>query len=144
MNFFKKVIIISGISCFLFIPFLVVKVDAQANTQVSNSSLTTAINTNKELQYGLKGAAEEAGLPDSVGGKKSIFEVIGALVQGGLSLMALAFFALTLYAGILWMIARGDSARVDKSKQILEEAFIGLIIIVSAYAIVNFVFKGIF
>ena len=52
------------------------------------------------------------------------------------------FFALTVYAGVLWMTAAGDPKKVDKAKDILVTSVIGTVIVVSAYVITNAVFSG--
>jgi len=119
MRIFKKIFLIVIIGILLFIP----------TVSFADS-------------YGLKKAADTAGLEKKVGSYNTPFEVIGGLVGAGLSLIGLLFFGLTLYAGIMWMIARGDSSKVDRAKEILESAIIGLVIVVSAYAIVNFVLKA--
>ena len=53
------------------------------------------------------------------------------------------FFALMVYAGVLWMTAAGDPKRVDKAKAILTSSVIGAVIVASAYVITNAVFSGI-
>ncbi len=52
------------------------------------------------------------------------------------------FFALTVYAGVLWMTAAGDPKKVEKAKDILVSSVIGTVIVVSAYVITNAVFSG--
>jgi hypothetical protein len=46
---------------------------------------------------------------------------------------------LLIYAGFLWMTARGKEEQVDKAKRITREVVIGLIIIVLARIITEFV-----
>jgi len=46
---------------------------------------------------------------------------------------------LILYAGFLWMTAAGDEKKIDKSKQILSAAVVGLIIILMSYGLASFV-----
>ena len=89
--------------------------------------------------YGLDKAAKTANLNLEVAGQSTPFGVVGKLIAAGLSLVAFIFFVLVLYAGITWMVARGDSSKVDKAKDTLESAIIGLVLVISAYAIVNFV-----
>lgn len=61
---------------------------------------------------------------------------VGArLIAPAFSIVGVLFFALTVYAGFLWMTAQGDPKQVAKAKDILKNATIGLIITVSAYAI---------
>ena len=44
-----------------------------------------------------------------------------------------------LYGGFMWMTASGNEDRVDKAKKIIIAGAIGLVIVLAAYAIVNFV-----
>lgn len=55
------------------------------------------------------------------------------------AISGLIFLILIIYAGILWMTDRGDLDYVKKAKSILVNSVIGLIILLSAYAITNFV-----
>lgn len=64
---------------------------------------------------------------------------IGRLVGYALSFIGLGFFLLMVYAGFVWMFARGNSQEVDKAKEIMQSAIIGLIIVVMAYAITVFI-----
>ena len=41
------------------------------------------------------------------------------------------------------MIAKGDTAKADKAKDIIEAAIIGLVLVLSAYAIATFLFAQI-
>lgn len=81
-------------------------------------------------------------LPKTVAGKSTVPQVIGAIVGVGLSLVGLAFFALTLYAGFRWMIAMGNTEDVEKAKETLIAAIIGLGIVLAAYAVTSFVFSN--
>lgn len=65
--------------------------------------------------------------------------VIGLIIQVVLGLMGVIFLLLTIYAGITWMTAAGDSKKVDKAKGILGTAVIGLVIVLAAYSISAFV-----
>lgn len=69
--------------------------------------------------------------------------IIGNIIGAGLSLVGVLFFALTLYGGILWMLAQGNQEREKKALNTIVAAIIGIIIVFSSYAITNFVFKGI-
>ena len=44
-----------------------------------------------------------------------------------------------IYAGVLWMTARGDETKTEKARNIIIATVIGLFITVSAYAITKFV-----
>lgn len=80
-------------------------------------------------------------LPQTVAGKSSVPEVIGAVVGIGLSLIGVIFFLLTLFAGFRWMTAMGNSENVEKAKDTLITAAIGLIIVLAAYALTSLLFS---
>ncbi len=65
--------------------------------------------------------------------------VLGTLINGALTLVGTIFFILMVYAGYLWMTARGEEAIIDKAKDIIRASIIGLVVILSAYAITVFV-----
>jgi len=44
-----------------------------------------------------------------------------------------------VYAGYIWMIARGDEAKVEKAKDTIVNCIIGVVIVVGAYAITSFI-----
>ncbi len=56
-----------------------------------------------------------------------------------LSLIGIVFVIFIVYAGYLWMTASGNEQKVDKSKEILRQSIIGLVVVVGAYAIAYFV-----
>ncbi|MCL6096057.1 MAG: pilin [Patescibacteria group bacterium] len=55
--------------------------------------------------------------------------------------IALAFL---IYGGIKWIISGGDKANVDAARKHIVAAIIGLVIVVSAFVILNFVFQILF
>jgi len=55
--------------------------------------------------------------------------------------IALAFL---IYGGIKWIISGGDKANVDAARKHIVAAIIGLVIVVSAFIILNFVFQILF
>jgi hypothetical protein len=72
-------------------------------------------------------------------GEKPLEETLGMLINVLLGLLGIIFLVLTIYAGFLWMTAGGDEKQVAKAKQIIITAVIGLVILLSAYAISQFV-----
>ncbi len=64
---------------------------------------------------------------------------IGKIVGLALSFIGLAFFLLMIYGGFLWMFARGNDQEVQKAKDLIQAAIIGLIIVLAAYAITAFI-----
>lgn len=61
--------------------------------------------------------------------------VVGVIIQAALGFVGVIFMLLMIYAGYLWMTARGNEEDVAKAKKIITASIIGLIIVVSAYAI---------
>jgi hypothetical protein len=68
-----------------------------------------------------------------------VYEILGTLINVFLGLLGVVFLLLVLYAGFLWMTAGGDDKQVDKSRKILVNAAVGLVITLSAYAITTFI-----
>jgi hypothetical protein len=71
-----------------------------------------------------------------------ITTLVGQIVQGLLGVVALVFLILTIYGGFLWMTSRGNEEQVAKARDTLIRAIIGLIVIVSSYALTDFVIKA--
>ncbi len=66
---------------------------------------------------------------------ESLFGGIGSLINIILSFLGVIFFGLVFYGGWLWMTAQGDESKVEKAKKIVIGGIVGLIIVLSAYAI---------
>lgn len=64
-----------------------------------------------------------------------VANVAGALINTALSFVGIIFMALVVYAGYLWMTARGEEEQVGKARKILTSTMIGLVITLGAYAI---------
>lgn len=67
---------------------------------------------------------------------------IGKVIGAGLSFLGIAFMILIIYGGFMWMFARGNDQAVGKAKEIIQAAVIGLVIVMSAYAITTFIGGG--
>lgn len=65
--------------------------------------------------------------------------LIGKIIDVVVGLSGLLVFILFVYAGFIWMTAQGDPTKVKKAQDILATATIGLLILLSAFAITNFV-----
>jgi len=88
--------------------------------------------------YGLGATAGAAGIKTD----KSIQMIIGNVIGTALSMISVLFFALMLYAGIKWMLARGDSDEARKALDTIIAAIIGMLVVLGSYAITNFVFNS--
>jgi preprotein translocase subunit SecG len=65
----------------------------------------------------------------------TISSIAGTIVSTVLGFLGVIFLILILYAGFLWMTAQGNSDNVDKAKKLMQNAIIGLILIIAAYGI---------
>ncbi|MBU1705504.1 pilin [Patescibacteria group bacterium] len=71
--------------------------------------------------------------------ERSLPKLIGGLINVIISVLGIVFVILIVYAGILYMTAGGEKDKVEKAKNLMIQAVIGLVIIVAAYAISSFV-----
>jgi amino acid transporter len=82
---------------------------------------------------------QEAGFEEYSQGE-GVGKIIAMAIKGFLSLLGVIFIILILIVGYNWMTAAGDEEKIKKAKDTLRRAIIGLLIVVSAYAITYFVF----
>ena len=93
---------------------------------------------------GLKGALKNLEKIGGVDGEKigvsaDLATTVATVIKTVLALVGTIFLVLTIYAGILWMTAQGNEEQVTKAVGIIKASVIGLVIIMSAYAITYFV-----
>jgi hypothetical protein len=82
---------------------------------------------------------DAAGFKDSAG-QQSLTATVSVIIKAFLGLLGIIFIIMLLLAGFNWMTAGGEEEKVNKAKDTIKRAIIGLIIIVAAYAITHFVF----
>lgn len=89
---------------------------------------------------------EDSGLSDTAKGTghtemgaTDIDSIISIIVNTVLSFLGVIFLLLMIYGGYLWMTAGGNEQQMEKSKKLIVESIIGLIVVVAAYAISWFV-----
>lgn len=70
-------------------------------------------------------------------------QLIGKVINAILGLVGSIALAMFIWGGFTWMTASGNNEKVQKGKDIIIWAVIGLVVIFSAYALVNFVFTSI-
>lgn len=64
--------------------------------------------------------------------------VVARVISVFLGLLGIVFLVLIVLAGYKWMMAQGDSSKVDEAKDQLRTSIIGLAIILAAWGITNF------
>lgn len=121
---FKKVIIISLMMVAFFCSLCLTAKQVQA--QVATSVIGEGVQT----------IAEPLGLP-----KTDIRMIVARIIRAALSLLGIITVVLIMYGGYVWMTAGGNEEQIGRARKILVNAVIGLLIILSAYAIVLFVMK---
>lgn len=97
-------------------------------------------------------AIEDVGVPgemmatmagfDTISDESNLTTLISSVIEIFLSFLGIIFLILMLYGGYNWMTAAGDESKVETAKSTIQRAIIGLIIIISAYAITYSVFKA--
>ena len=79
---------------------------------------------------------------DTALGGGDIKQVISNIIDIFLGFLGILSTIIILYGGFLWMTAKGVVEQIDKAKKIIINGIIGLIIIMSAYAIASFVLRS--
>jgi hypothetical protein len=76
-------------------------------------------------------------------GTKDVRETVASIINVMLGLLGVVAVGIILIGGFKWMTAMGNTENVDKAKKLIFQGVIGLVIILSAYAIANFVLTSI-
>ena len=95
-------------------------------------------NLNRAFNIPLFNAAENAGYNINQTGPESM---ISKVITTALTFVGVIFLVLAIYGGYTWMIARGNEQEVEKAKNIIIYAVIGLVVVLSAYAITRLMAK---
>lgn len=90
-----------------------------------------------QVDVGLEKVGEKIAL-----GKEDIRIIIAKIIRVFLGLLGIIAVSIIIYGGFIWMTARGDPKKIDQAKSILTSGVIGLVIILSSFAIVQFIFKS--
>lgn len=116
----------------LFIAFLLVC----PSSALKAANLKDSFNLSKEVGNAAGYNVGDAGNP--------LYSTISRVIRTALSFLGIVFMILMVYGGYVWMTARGNEQEVEKAKNTIMTAVIGLIIVASAYAISLFVADAIF
>jgi len=69
--------------------------------------------------------------------------VIGMIIGAFFGFLGIIFIVLMVIAGFNWMTARGNDEQIQKSKDSIRSALIGLVVSLSGWAIWNFIFNNV-
>ncbi len=75
-------------------------------------------------------------------GETDVRVLFGRIISAALSVVGSFALLMVVYGGILWMTSRGDAKMIQKGKDTLTWAVLGLAIIFASYAIVNALITG--
>ena len=105
------------------------------------SSASALAQTPVDTNYGLETTVKEGVLKDALLKPETNTPeaLAGRIVGVVLSFVGVIFFLLIFYSGLRWMMAQGDEGAIDKAKQTIIAATIGLVIVLAAYAITAFI-----
>lgn len=101
---------------------------AQEKTETTSSVFTTE---------GLKDAGVAAGFGNE---PQKLAPLVGQLVNAVLAFSGIILVIMFVIGGVYYLTAMGDMERIKKAKGTITNAVIGLVIVVSAYAITTFIF----
>ena len=128
-KYFKKIVILFSLIALLILPIL-------------SFAASPAFNNLQQVGSGGDSAPYQASSDIN-----SLAGIVSIVIQAFLGLLGIIFISYLLYAGYHWMTAQGDEKKVDKAKDTITRAVIGIIITIGAYAISYYVleklvFKG--
>lgn len=67
---------------------------------------------------------------------------VANIINWVLGILGLIALALIIYGGFIWMFSRGNEEEVQKAKDIIVGAVIGMVIILASYGIASYVFNA--
>ena len=92
-------------------------------------------------QSGMDEVGEQYG--GAAGDPRDVRDIVVDLIKVFLGFLAIIFLILVITAGFKWMTAGGNENQIKEAKSTLSKAIIGLIIILAAYSITEFVIEEI-
>ena len=119
----KAVAILLTLSALLVLPYLVF---AQSNTSTSPLNKLSAVSS------GAYQAADEY----------TLASLLGRIASAFLSILAIIFIILIILGGYSWLTAAGNEQKVEKARNTMTRAIIGLLIILCSWAIWIFVLSS--
>lgn len=98
----------------------------------------TPSSTASPLLGKLKTVGTGAGY-DGAANQGTVLQLLGTVINIALGLLGMIFIILILVAGFNWMTAAGEEEKIKKAGATIREAVIGLLIVISAFAIWSFI-----
>lgn len=124
-NLTKKVLSTLAVGMFAVMALAPVVSNAQGSINLWGD------NAQKDL------TAKELGL-----GTQDVRTTIAKIINVALGLLGIVAVCIVLIGGFKWMTAGGEQGKVDEAKKLITSGIIGLAIIVTSYAIAQFVINS--
>ena len=124
----KKILIFLLFIIFLNIVFIT-PIIVEAADKDAKSLFNSSLNETADGTGYLKTKMSSAGALGTV----------SLIISVTLSLIGVVFLILMIYSGFIWMNSRGNDQEIQKALTIIRNSIIGLLIVVAAYAITNFI-----
>ena len=115
---------------FLFIGQLLIAHVTLAATSAGGNLNTTNLDTQDKALISSSGLS----------GNGNLATILSVLIQTVLGFLGIVFLVLTIMAGFKWMNSQGNEAEIKSAQGSLKNSIIGLLIVITAYAITYSVF----
>lgn len=79
--------------------------------------------------------------PITIQKNANVNDIVSNIIGTALSFVAIIFFIIIIYGGFLWMTASGNEDQAKKGLDIVIASVIGVVIILSSYTLVKFIFS---
>ncbi|MDD4902728.1 MAG: pilin [Patescibacteria group bacterium] len=109
----------------------------------NGSAAASAGNLPPAASAGNQPATPSVNLTNPLGNINSVPALIGNIINAALGVVGSLALIMFIYGGFTWMLAAGNEQAVEKGRNILVWAAVGLIVIFASYSLVNFVINAI-
>jgi hypothetical protein len=125
----KQLSILLAMTAIMIIPYLVF---AQQQGTINKDATSNPMTMLDKVAGESFAETDEDSLP----------RVLGLVVASALSLLGIIFIILMVLAGYNWMMASGNEQKIEEAKNTIKRAIIGLVIVLSAWAIWRFILEN--
>ncbi len=102
----------------------------------------TETDTNTNAPPGPRGGPAPT-LPNPLGGSTDVRTIIGRVINAALGISGSVALLMFIWGGLQWLTSGGSPERIQKGKNTIVWAVLGLVLIFGSYAILNFVLGAI-
>ena len=132
MDYQKKIVKFNLLALILALAFL----SGSSVLAATGSAVKSPVNTGSATQVQSVSLANPLGTDD--------FNTLAAtIINNILGFVGTISLLLFIYGGLVLMTSAGSSAKIDKGKNIILYAVIGMVIVFTSYILVKFVIQGI-